>query len=89
MARRRYSNFRPGAMLLAFLIGSFLWAVSQGQANVEQVFEVPIELRDIPESLVITERNADVLSLHVRGTAAALRNINKDALVYPVDLASS
>ena len=45
MARRRYSNFRPGAMLLAFLIGSFLWAVSQGQANVEQVFEVPIELR--------------------------------------------
>jgi len=89
MARRRYSNFRPGAMLLAFLIGSFLWAVSQGQANVEQVFEVPIELRDIPESLVITERNADVLSLHVRGTAAALRNINKDALVYPVNLASS
>lgn len=89
MARRRYSNFRPGAMILAVLIASFLWAVSQGQANVEQVFDVPIELRGIPDSLVITERNSDVLSLHVRGTAAALRNIDKDSLVYPVDLTSS
>ena len=87
--RRRLSNFRPGALLLAFLIASFLWAVSQGQANIEQVFAVPVELHDIPDSLVITEQNADSLSIHVRGTAAALRNISEDQLSFPIDLAAS
>lgn len=89
MARRRISSFRPGALILAFLIASFLWAVSQGQANQEHVFNVPIVLEAIPETLVITEQNADVLSIHVRGTAAELRNIEKDALSFPVDLSSS
>jgi len=89
MARRRYSNFRPGAMVLAILIASFLWAVSQGQANIEQRVEVAVELRQIPDDLVITERTADALSLHLRGTAAALRNIDKKALVFPVDLSKS
>ncbi len=89
MARRRISSFRPGALLLAFLIASFLWALSQGQANIEQVLTVPIEVHGISESLVITEQNADELSLHVRGTAAALRNIEKDSLSFPVDISSS
>ncbi|MCA9512926.1 MAG: CdaR family protein [Myxococcota bacterium] len=89
MARRRYSNFRPGAMILSVLIASFLWAVSQGQANIEQLVAVPVELRQIPEDLVITDRNADALSLHLRGTAAALRNIDKKALVFPIDLSKS
>jgi YbbR domain-containing protein len=89
MARRRISSFRPGALLLAVLIASFLWAVSQGQANIEQVLSVPVELHGIPESLVITEQNADEISIHVRGTAAALRNIEKDQLRFPVDISSS
>jgi YbbR domain-containing protein len=89
MARRRIQSFRPGALILAFLIASFLWAVSQGQANIEQVLTVPVELRGIPESLVITEQNADELSIHVRGTAAALRNIEKGALSFPIDISSS
>jgi len=89
MARRSLSSFRPGALILAFLIATFLWAVSQGQANIEQVFTVPIELRKIPDSLVITEQNAEALSIHVRGTAAALRNIAKDGLAFPVDMESS
>ena len=89
MARRRIQSFRPGALILAFLIASFLWAVSQGQANIEQVLAVPVELRGIPESLVVTEQNADELSIHVRGTAAALRNIEKNALSFSVDVSSS
>jgi len=89
MARRRISSFRPGALILAFLIASFLWAVSQGQANIERILTLPIELRNIPESLVVTEQNAESLSIHVRGSAAALRNIDEDGLLYLVDLESS
>jgi len=86
MARRSISSFRPGALILAFLIAFFLWAVSQGQASIEQILTVPIELHEIPDDLVVTEQNAESLSIHVRGTAAALRNIDKNGLTFPVDL---
>jgi len=89
MARGRISSLRPGALILAFLIACFLWAVSQGQADIEQVLEIPVELHGIPEALVLTEQNADSLRIHVGGTAAALRNIEKDELSYRVDLSSS
>ena len=36
----------------------------QGQANIEQVLDVPVELHGIPEALVITEQNADELTPH-------------------------
>ncbi|MEE2665291.1 MAG: CdaR family protein [Myxococcota bacterium] len=87
--RRRISSFRPLLLVSAFLIASLLWALSQGQANIEQVLTVPVELRGVPESLVITERKADELSIHVRGSAAALRNIEKDQLSFPIDISSS
>ena len=86
---RRMSNFRPGALLLAFLIACFFWAVSQGQTDTEQVFEIPIELREISDELVITEQNVDAITVNVRGTPASLRNLEPDNLVFPVDLSRS
>jgi YbbR domain-containing protein len=89
MARRRISNFRPGALLLAFLIACFFWAVSQGQTDTEQVFAIPIELREIPDALVITEQNVDAITVNVRGTPAALRNLDPDQLTFPINLSRS
>lgn len=71
--------------VLALLIAAMLWAVAHGQSSVEKGFDVPIVFQNVPESLVLTEQNTDVVNVRMRGSRAALRNVDTVALEYPVD----
>lgn len=82
MARRERSS--RGYLLIAFVIAVMLWAVAQGSTSVEQSYDVPVVFQNVPESLVITERNSGVVNVRIQGSRAALRNVEGERLEYVV-----
>lgn len=86
---RRFSNLRPGALVLAFLIALFLWGVAHGQSNIERPFDLPLELAALNDSLVVTEQSVDAVNIRVMGSRAALRNIDATAMRFAIDLSGA
>jgi YbbR domain-containing protein len=81
----RFQNLRPGVLILAVAISIFIWAVAQGTSSDHISFDVPIELTAVDEGLVVTDQSADSVNVRLRGSRAALRNLEQDALKYRVD----
>jgi len=85
----RFQNLRPGVLILALAISVFIWAVAQGTADIQQSFDVPVELTGVEESLVVTDQSSDTLHIRLRGSRAALRNLEPDQLKYQIDARGS
>ena len=81
----RFQNFRPGVLVLALAISVFIWAVAQGTSSVIQSFDVEVELVGVEDGLVITDQSSDEINVRLRGSRAALRNLDTDQLKYRVD----
>lgn len=77
---RIFSNFRY--KLLALIIAAFVWFVAQGQTDIEKNFQIPVVLEGLSDDLVATELSADVVNIRVRGSRAALRNIETKTFEY-------
>ena len=82
----RFKNLRPGVLALALAISVFIWAVAQGTSSVFQSFDVPVELVGVAESLVVTDQSSDAINVSLRGSRAALRNLEPDQLKYRIDV---
>ncbi len=81
----RFENLRPGVLILAIAISVFIWAVAQGTSSEYISFDIPIELVSVDESLVITDQSSDSINVSLRGSRAALRNLDRAALTYRID----
>lgn len=81
----RFQNLRPGVLILALAISVFIWAVAQGTSSMHQSFDVPVELIGVEESLVVTDQSSDAVNVRLRGSRAALRNLEPDQLKYRID----
>jgi len=81
----RFENLRPGVLILAIAISVFIWAVAQGTSSEYISFDIPIELASIDESLVVTDQSSDSINVSLRGSRAALRNLERDTLKYRID----
>lgn len=81
----RFENLRPGVLVLALAISVFIWAVAQGTSSVIQSFDVEVELVGVEEGLVITDQSSDEINVRLRGSRAALRNLDTNQLKYRVD----
>ncbi|MAG32609.1 MAG: hypothetical protein CL908_17130 [Deltaproteobacteria bacterium] len=81
----RFQNLRPGVLVLALAISVFIWAVAQGTSSVMQSFDVEVELVGVEESLVVTDQSSDSVNVRLRGSRAALRNLDTNQLKYRVD----
>ena len=46
---------------------------------------LPVVFESVPEDLVITDQNSDVINIRVQGSRAALRNVEAERLAYVVD----
>jgi len=46
---------------------------------------VPVELTGVEESLVVTDQSSDSINVRLRGSRAALRNLQQDQLKYRID----
>ncbi len=82
----RFKNLRPGVLGLALAISVFIWAVAQGTSSVFQSFDVPVELVGVEDSLVVTDQSSDAINVSLRGSRAALRNLEPDQLKYRIDV---
>lgn len=81
----RFDNLRPGVLILALAISVFIWAVAQGTSSVIQSFDVEVELVGVEDGLVVTDQSSDEINVRLRGSRAALRNLDTDQLKYRVD----
>jgi YbbR domain-containing protein len=81
----RFENVRPGVLILALAISFFIWGVAQGTSSVQTSFDVPVELVGVDESLVVTDQSSDAVNIRLRGSRAALRNLEPDELIYRID----
>jgi YbbR domain-containing protein len=70
--------------IVALLIACVLWAAAQGVTDVEQSFDIPIQVESVPEDLVVVEESAHEINLRVMGSRAALRQVTKTVPHYLV-----
>jgi YbbR domain-containing protein len=78
-------NLALKLLSLAFAFG--LWSfVNFGERDTEEALKVPLELRNIPASLVITSPRVDFIDLRVMGPRTLLGRIDRSRLSIPLDL---
>jgi len=70
--------------IVALLIACVLWAAAQGVTDVEQSFDIPVQVENVPEGLVVVEESAHEINLRVMGSRAALRQVAKSVPHYAV-----
>lgn len=86
---RRFSNLRPGALLLALVIAVILWGLAQGASSIERAYDVPIQLASLSEDLVVTDQTPKNINVRIMGSQASLRNVDSTKLVYSIDVSGS
>lgn len=79
-------NLRPGILILALALAGFLWGVAHGASSVERAYDIPVVLHGLKDKFVVTETSVAEVNIRVRGSRAALRNIDADDLAYRLDL---
>ncbi|MCG8591197.1 MAG: CdaR family protein [Proteobacteria bacterium] len=89
MARRRASNVHIGAFSLALVLALFIWLAAHGSSSTQRGFDLPVVLRSLEDSLVVTDRSVDVVNIRVMGSHAALRNLSPDELEYNLDVSGA
>ena len=70
--------------IVALLIACVLWAAAQGVTDVEQSFDIPVQVESVPDNLVVIEESAHEINLRVMGSRAALRQVLKNVQHYAV-----
>ncbi len=86
---RRFTNLRPGALVLALLIAVILWALANGASSIERAYDVPIELLEMSDDLVVTDQTPRNINVRIMGSQAALRNVDSGKLRYGIDVSGS
>ncbi len=87
MARRKSST--RGYLFVSLVIAGLLWGVAHGSSDIQEPFDLPVVFEGVPDDLVITEQNSDVINIRVQGSRAALRNLKGERLQYAVDVSGA
>lgn len=72
--------------LIAVLVAAVLWAAVQGSRSVEESLDLPIELTEISDSLVVVDQSAVEVNVRLVGSRAALRAARRELTSYPISL---
>jgi YbbR domain-containing protein len=86
----RYHPFRHlGLKILAIALASLLWLTVAGEHVVERSLRVPLEFRNIPETLEIVGNTPDTVDVRLRGSSAVLSRLQSGEIVAVLDLSSA
>jgi YbbR domain-containing protein len=86
----RYHPFQHlGLKMLAIALAILLWLTVAGEHVVERSLRVPLELRNIPQTLEIVGDTPDNVEVRVRGSSAVLSRLQPGEIVAVLDLASA
>jgi len=87
MVRRRKKNLRYA--VLAIVISLILWSIAHGSSSVERGYDIPLVFKDLPDTLVITDRSDEEINIRVLGSRVALRNLSPSKMEYVVDVSGA
>jgi YbbR domain-containing protein len=71
---------------VAFAIAFFLWGMANSSTSTERAFDIPIELHNLPDTIVVTDQNVDSINVRIVGNRVTMRNISLSRLSYPIDV---
>jgi YbbR domain-containing protein len=75
-----------GLKLLALGLGVLLWMVVSGEATVERVLRIPLELQQFPAGLELQTEAPSTVEVRVRGGSGTLSRLSPADIVAVVDL---
>ena len=83
----RYNPFRNlGLKVLAVVLATLLWITVAGEHVVERSLRVPLEFRNVPETLEIVGNTPDTVDVRLRGSSALLSRVQAGEIVAVLDL---
>lgn len=86
----RYNPFRNlGLKVLAVALASLLWLTVAGEHIVERSLRVPLEFRNVPQSLEIVGNAPDTIDVRVRGSAGLLTRLQPGEIVAVLDVSGA
>ena len=86
----RYHPFRHlGLKVLSLALATVLWLTVAGEHVVERGLRVPIEFRNVPQSLEIVGNTPDTVNIRVRGSSAVLSRLQPGDIVAVLDLSTA
>jgi YbbR domain-containing protein len=86
----RYHPFRNVRLkILALLLASVLWFTVAGEHVVERSLRVPLELRNVPQSLEIVGNAPDSVDVRLRGSSAVLSRVQPGEIIAVLDLGAA
>jgi YbbR domain-containing protein len=86
----RYHPFRHlGLKVLSLALATVLWLTVAGEHVVERGLRVPIEFRNVPQSLEIVGDTPDTVDVRVRGSSAVLSRLQPGDIVAMLDLSAA
>ena len=84
--KRPWPFHHIGLKLMALGLGVLLWMVVSGEATVERVLRVPLELQQFPSGLELQSEAPSTVELRVRGGSGTLSRLSQADIVAVVDL---
>jgi YbbR domain-containing protein len=75
-----------GLKMLALGLGVLLWMVVSGEATVERVLRVPLELQQFPAGLELQSEAPSTVEVRIRGGSGTLSRLSPADIVAVVDL---
>lgn len=72
--------------ILAFVFALVLWFFVTAEQTVEKAYPVPLELRNVPEGLVVTSEVPSLIDVRISGPRTVLLNLSPAELNIGVDL---
>ena len=86
----RYHPFRHlGLKMLSLALATVLWMTVAGEHVVERGLRVPLEFRNVPQSLEIVGTTPDNVNVRVRGSSAVLSRLQPGDIVAVLDLSTA
>ncbi|MBU2552561.1 MAG: hypothetical protein KKB20_29380 [Proteobacteria bacterium] len=86
MSLRHVFTANPGLKLLALVLAVFLWFVAVGREEAEVSQPVPLEMINIPQNMVISNKVPAGINIRIRGAVAMIRQLANRKLRFSLDL---
>jgi YbbR domain-containing protein len=75
--------------VLSLCLGALLWYLVVGEDQVDMNIEVPIEVLNLPESLVIANQYKKELDVTIRGPRSLIQELRNRNISRPIDLSQA
>jgi len=75
--------------IVSLSLGALLWYFVVGEDRVDMTIQVPIEVLNLPENLVISNQYKKEVSVSVRGPRSAIQELRNKNISRPIDLSKA